>query len=64
MMLKCDSPFLSGRDTAHAMKLVQDSLQACQNSTIQRDGEGPFETRFMLRLSKQPLKLDQLDLQM
>jgi hypothetical protein len=45
------------------MQLIQNRLQASQDTTVQLDGEGALETRLVLRLCKQPLQLNQLDLQ-
>jgi hypothetical protein len=40
------------------MQLIQDRLQAGQDATVELDGEGALETRFMLRLGKESLQFN------
>lgn len=45
------------------MQPIQDRLQASQDRPIERNREWALETWLMLRLRKQPLQFDQLDLE-
>lgn len=57
-------PFLPRGHASHAMKFVQDGLEAGQHGTVQLDRERSLETRLVLGLGQETLQLDELDLQM
>ena len=59
-----DVPFFSRRHASHAVQPVQNRLQACQDGSVEADGEGTLEARLVLGLRQQALEFNQLDLKM